>query len=147
MNFSDFCDNNQNMKKYEKNFQKNDKNMQKNSNFNQNNQNFNDLSNNSQSKQNQIFENETLKNDIEQKIKKYQNLSQSELLNELLKETAKQKQNGNFDTNQLEEIKNSLLPMLDENQKQRLEQITKMLKWVCVNFAHKFLSKMNQYCD
>lgn len=113
MNFSEFCDNNQNIENFEKKYQKNSKNTTKNVNF--------------ESKM-QNFDNDELKNDIQNKLNKYQNLSQSELTAELFKEATKQKQNGNLDAKKLDEIKEQLLPLLNEQEKQKLLSLVDMLK-------------------
>ena len=55
-------------------------------------------------------------------------MNQSELLNELLKESGKQKQNGNLDDKKLQDIKNSLSGVLTEEQQSRLDDLIKMLR-------------------
>lgn len=66
--------------------------------------------------------------DIQQKLKNYQNLSQNDLMAELLKETNKQKQNGNLDNKKLTDLGNQLKPMLDSSQQAKLDEILKMLR-------------------
>ena len=126
MNFSDFCDSNlsnesdlkENLK-YE-NFQKNSENTQKN-------QQNNAKSTNFSKNQKNFYYNEKLKSDIEQQYKKYENMSRDNLLNELFKEVSKQKQNGTFDKNKLNSIKEMMLPYLDDAGKKNLESIINML--------------------
>ncbi len=113
MNFSEFCDNNQNIEKFNQKNQKSKENLQKNANFQSKTQNFND---------------DALKSDIEEKLAKYKNYNQSELTAELFKEVNKQKQSGNLNSEKLDEIKTTLLPMLDQNQQKRLESLIDMLK-------------------
>lgn len=66
--------------------------------------------------------------DIQQKLKNYQNLSQNDLMAELLKETNKQKQNGNLDNKKLTDLGNQLKPILDSSQQAKLDEILKMLR-------------------
>ena len=47
---------------------------------------------------------------------------------ELLKETNKQKQNGNLDNKKLTDLGNQLKPMLDSSQQAKLDEIIKMLR-------------------
>lgn len=130
MKFSDFCesdiDNNSqnfnyaNNKQFGNNYNnlnQNSENLQKNS---QNNQNFYPKNNN--------FENSELESNIKNQLSKYQNMNEGELKTELLKEVAKQKQSGNFSPQKLDEIKNVIFPMLDESQKNKLNDIIKMLR-------------------
>ena len=133
MNFEEFCNSNKDtnnlskddkFEKYNQNLQKNiknnenyiknDENLQKNNNLNKN------FDNQSQSN----FDEELIK----EKMQKYQNMNQQELLTELLKESKKQKQNGNLDNKKLDEIRNSMSALLDDEQKKRLEELIKMLR-------------------
>lgn len=58
----------------------------------------------------------------------YKDLSQDELIAELYKHVAKQKQNGTFDYNSLCKMLGEVSPFLTEEQKQKMEQILKDLK-------------------
>ena len=119
MNFSDFCDNNC-AEKMSGDFDKNSKNTAKTSKITQK---------NGQSKQNfENFYTDEQKRNIESKLNKYQNMSESELMSELIHETNKQKQNGSLDSKKLDEIKNTILPVLNPEQANRLESLIKMLK-------------------
>lgn len=116
MNFSEFCEAN----KFErlnaqntKNSQNNAKNMAK---TQQNQQNFED------------FYSKEQKDELENKLSKYQNMSESQLTAELFKEVNKQKQSGNFSAQKLDEIKNSIAPMLTAEQQDRLNELVNMLK-------------------
>ncbi len=62
-------------------------------------------------------------NNVEEQLKKYENLSQAELMQEFIKESKKQKQNGNLDRDKMENIKSTLLPFLNGNQKKQLEYL------------------------
>ena len=118
MKFSEFCENdiqNGKLNKFENSYKnaekinKNHENMQKN---NQDYQNFNN------------FE---INNDLKVKMDTYQNMTEKELQAELLKEVNKQKQNGTFSLQRIEEVKNKLSPMLTKEQMQKLENLIKML--------------------
>ena len=58
-------------------------------------------------------------NNVEEQLKKYENLSQAELMQEFIKESKKQKQNGNLDRDKMENIKSTLLPFLNSNQQKQ----------------------------
>ena len=62
-------------------------------------------------------------NNVEEQLKKYENLSQAELMQEFIKESKKQKQNGNLDRDKMENIKSTLLPFLNSNQQQQLDYL------------------------
>ncbi len=112
MNFSNFCSNNQNIE----NLQKNNENLQKNCKINQ--------------KNDTKIENidEEVKKDMEQKLEKYKNLNQNQLTEELLKEANKQKMNGNLNDEKIKEIQNTILPMLDESQKNKFNELINLIK-------------------
>ena len=65
---------------------------------------------------------------IRQTLNKYQGMSQSDLMQELIKETNKQKQSGKLNDQKLAELSSQLKPMLDDNQKTKLDEILKMLR-------------------
>lgn len=62
-------------------------------------------------------------NNVEEQLKKYENLSQAELMQEFIKESKKQKQNGNLDRDKMENIKITLLPFLNSNQQKQLDYL------------------------
>ena len=62
-------------------------------------------------------------NNVEEQLKKYANLSQAELMQEFIKESKKQKQNGNLDRDKMENIKSTLLPFLNSNQQKQLDYL------------------------
>lgn len=72
------------------------------------------------------------KNDFSQNVenlyKKYKNLSQDELMQELAKNVMEQKQNGTFDFEQISNSINMLLPYLNEQQKQTMQSLLNGLK-------------------
>ena len=65
--------------------------------------------------------------DIEDKIKKYEKLSQSELMQEFIKESKKQKRNGNLDSEKINNIKNTLTPFLSSDQQKQLDYLIGMV--------------------
>ena len=62
-------------------------------------------------------------NNVEEQLKKYENLSQAELMQEFIKESKKQKQNGNLDRDKMENIKSTLLRFLNSNQQKQLDYL------------------------
>lgn len=133
MNFNEFCDSevnnsekfkNERLEKFNKNLQKNNKNPRKSEQINENLQNFYINKDISYDKVNANFD----EKDIKQKIEKYQNMNQNELMAELIKESNKQKQNGNLDNKKLEEIKNSMSGFMTAEQQARLDELIKMLR-------------------
>ena len=68
-------------------------------------------------------DNPAAENNVEEQLKKYENLSQAELMQEFIKESKKQKQNGNLDRDKMENIKSTLLPFLNSNQQKQLDYL------------------------
>ena len=60
-------------------------------------------------------------------MEKYKGLSKQELMQEFLKESKKQKQNGELDKNKIENIKKTLTPFLDNNQQQNLQNLMDLI--------------------
>lgn len=98
--------------------------------------NFNDFikSNNNTKKYSQNDEKkESIKpttEQIESIVENYKNLSQPELLQELLKQTKNQKARGNLSNEKIDQLISTLRPMLNEEQKNNLDSIKKLLEWV-----------------
>ena len=65
---------------------------------------------------------------IQENLKKYQNMSQSDLMSELIKEASRMKQNGSLNSDSLNVLKNTLAPMLNEQQKSLLNNILNQIK-------------------
>lgn len=65
---------------------------------------------------------------LQQTLNKFKSMSQNDLMTELLKETNKQKQNGNLNDKKLQDLSNQLKPMLDSSQQAKLDEILKMLR-------------------
>ena len=131
MNFEDFCEKSvsqsvsvesDRFKKFNDNLQKNNKKQQKNG---QNQQIFDNLQNLSEQDIKNNFDEETLK-----KISQYQKMDKNELLNTLIAESKKQKQNGNLDNKKLAEIESTMLPFLSDNEKATFKNLIDMIKWV-----------------
>ena len=66
--------------------------------------------------------------DAEAFAKKYQGKSESEIADEIKKVAAQGKADGSLDMNQVENFAESLTPMLNREQKKKLEEIMRMLK-------------------
>ena len=67
-------------------------------------------------------------NNLQETLSKYQELSQDQLMNELLKEAGKLKQNGSLNENSLNMLKSTLAPMLSNEQNQQLNDILNKIK-------------------
>ncbi len=65
---------------------------------------------------------------VEDMIDYYQNFSQDELVKELFKVASSEKEKGNLTKEKLEEIKNTILPYLNQNQ---------------IDFFEKLIEKLN----
>lgn len=66
--------------------------------------------------------------DLEKLIDKYSEYESDALLKEFLKMTLDRKKQGNLKDGELENIKNTIAPYLDSNQKQSLEKLLDMIK-------------------
>ena len=126
MKFSEFCDNN--MQCGSQNAKKNE--VDQSENLNKNTEKFNKNCKNVQinSQNNQNFENFEISEDLKNKINTYQKMTEKEIQSELFKEVNKQKQNGTFSLQRIEDVKNKLSPMLTEEQRQKLDGLIKMLR-------------------
>lgn len=65
---------------------------------------------------------------IQENLKKYQNMSQSDLMSELIKEASRMKQNGSLNDNSLNVLKSTLMPMLNDQQKNMLHNILNQIR-------------------
>lgn len=90
--------------------------------FAQQNNNINNNSDNSQKTQKDFSEN------VENLYDKYKNFTQDELLQELAKNVANQKQNGTFDFDSISKSINAILPYLSEEQRQNILSLLSTLK-------------------
>ena len=75
-----------------------------------------------------IKENPNTFNNLQESLQKYQNLSQSELMSELLKEAGKLKQDGTLNESSLAMLKSTLSPMLSQEQNEQLNNILNKIK-------------------
>ena len=64
---------------------------------------------------------------LEEKINEYQKLSSNDLMQEFIKLTIEKKQNGELTKKELENIKHTILPYLNEDQKHSLENLLDMV--------------------
>lgn len=67
-------------------------------------------------------------NNLQESLNKYQNLSQDQLMSELLKEAGRLKQNGSLNESSLNMLKSTLAPMLNSEQNQHLNDILNKIK-------------------
>ena len=66
--------------------------------------------------------------DVSEVYEKYKNKNENELYDELIKNVAMQKQQGNYDHQKLSQTAEKLLPFLTQEQSQKLNQILQSLK-------------------
>jgi len=77
---------------------------------------------------NRNYRSEIKKEDVSELIDKYSTYSEDELMKEFLEESKKKKDSGEFSDEKISKIKSVLSPYLDEQQKQKLEDLIKMVK-------------------
>ena len=65
---------------------------------------------------------------LEEMIENYSKLSENDLMKEFMRLTLEKKKNGNLSDKELENIKNTILPFLNNEQKDNLEKLIKMVK-------------------
>ena len=65
---------------------------------------------------------------VEDRVEEYSKLTKDELLKEFLKESGKLKQSGNFNESQIENMRSTLAPFLNEEQKTYFEQLMGMVE-------------------
>jgi hypothetical protein len=68
------------------------------------------------------------KENLEDMINSYQGLSENELLNEFLKRTIDKKKKGELKKDELELIKSTIIPYLNEEQKINLDKLLRMVE-------------------
>ena len=64
-----------------------------------------------------------IQGDVKEIVERYSGMSETELMNVLLKETGRQKKEGKFDRTQVESGVNAILPMLNADQRRKLAEI------------------------
>ena len=65
---------------------------------------------------------------VENLYNTYKGKNEDELLAELVKHVAKQKENGTFDMNNLEKMLAKIMPFLNEQQKLKLNEVLKQIQ-------------------
>lgn len=87
------------------------------------------------SKETQINNNaEVNKENLEEMIENYSKFSQDELLNEFMKLTLEKKKKGILDEKELNNIKSTIEPFLNDEQKNNLEKIFNLVRNVWKNW-------------
>ena len=89
--------------------------------------NFSDYVNNDNYSKTENIKSETNKEDLQKMVDKYSGLSSDELMREFLRMTAEKKKNGELGHGELANIKNTIMPYLDENQKAKLNSLINMV--------------------
>lgn len=78
--------------------------------------------------ENQVKTQKLSEEELKTKLDNYKDMNSDMLMSELIKETNKQKANGNFNEKTISELSSTLKPMLNDVQKQKLDEILKMLR-------------------
>lgn len=74
-------------------------------------------------------ENHKYSNDeLQDMINKYSTLSEDKLINEFIKLTIEKKRKGELSDSQLEQLKKTIVPMLDEKQVESLNNLIQLVK-------------------
>ena len=73
-------------------------------------------------------ENKEQVDNIESKLKEYENLSQAELMQEFIKESKRQKDSGELTDDKIENIKQTLIPLLNNEQQKNLDYLLGIIK-------------------
>lgn len=71
---------------------------------------------------------ENAEKQVENLYNTYKGKSEDELLFELVNHVAKQKENGTFDYQNLENILSKIMPFLNDRQKEKLNDVLKQIK-------------------
>jgi len=66
--------------------------------------------------------------ELKNKIDEYSSYSSENLMNEFIRLTNEKKQRGELDDSELEKLKNTISPMLNNEQKNNLDKLLKMVK-------------------
>ena len=104
-----------NIKDFSKNYQSQNNNNTKNTNSNPN---YEDI----------INQNSQQASNLNDTLNRYKDLSNQDLMSELMKEATKLKQNGSLNEDSLNLLKSTLSPMLTAEQNQQLDNIINMIK-------------------
>lgn len=92
--------------------------------------NFSDYINSPESEVNKKSKNMSNENtvDLEKLIDKYSSLSDNDLMKEFVKMTIERKKQGNLSNAELENLKNTIVPYLNESQKETMGKILELIK-------------------
>lgn len=90
--------------------------------------NFNDYINNASSNVENIKEERPSDESLENLINEYQKLSNDELLNEFMRMTIEKKKKGGLTQKELDNMKNTLMPFLNNEQKVALQKLLDMVE-------------------
>lgn len=90
--------------------------------------NFNDYINNTSSNVENIKEERPSDESLENLINEYQKLSNDELLNEFMRMTIEKKKKGGLTQKELDNMKNTLMPFLNNEQKVALQKLLDMVE-------------------
>ena len=74
------------------------------------------------------IKNEYDKDTLEELINSYSNLSNDQLINEFIKMTLEKKKKGELNAMQLDSLKNTLLPFLNKEQTNKLDELLSLVK-------------------
>lgn len=69
-----------------------------------------------------------LKKTFDETVKRSKNMSESQMMDEIMKQAAKERQNGNLSDEDIEKFYKTVAPMLDKKQIEKLKKIMNMLK-------------------
>lgn len=90
---------------------------------------FSDYINEEKNNNSKINKNQEEKNDyLKSKIEEYSNYSQDKLINDFVKLTIEKKKRGELTDNELNSLKNTISPMLNNVQKDNLEKLLQMVR-------------------
>lgn len=76
----------------------------------------------------QVSQAKEASNQVENMYNSYKDKSEDELITELINHVAKQKQNGTFDMDNLEQMLAKVRPFLNEKQRQKLQDVLKQIE-------------------
>ena len=83
--------------------------------------------NTSQDKRQKTVKNENINEEFLKNVNKYKDFSHDDLMNEFIKKTMDLKRNGQLSKERVEEIYNTLEPVLNSEQKKNLRDLLKMI--------------------
>lgn len=66
--------------------------------------------------------------DIDNLIDRFQNMNETELITEVFRIINQKKQNGTFDPNDIDKIASVISPLLDDEQRGKMEQLINLIK-------------------